>query len=358
MFRSYSFEKIDNFRDLGGFECPYGMTSYGVIYRSATPCDATKSDVEKVARLGIKTIIDLRDPGSKEKKPSPFKGDARFSLIELEVNGNGRIPVDHEDSIASYMEMVEDPYAARKIIQAILSSDKPCLIHCNAGKDRTGVFCSLILLAAGVRFEDINADYMASFPYLYEATKKIRAEHPDFPEVCLTPDIFMLRDFFVAFEEKYGDLVGYFEAIGLSEEDCDAFKNLLGKQEKSCGAVVFQNGKVLIEHMKKGHYSLPKGHVEKGDKNEVATAKREIFEETGLKVYVDSSFRQKTVYSPKPGVIKQIIWFVAEVTKGKPKPQESEVRDIYFLMPEDALTALSYDSDRKLLIEACRHRYP
>ena len=57
------------------------------------------------------------------------------------------------------------------------------------------------------------------------------------------------------------------------------------KYEKSCGAVVYdlQNDTpiVLVEYMKKGHVSIPKGHVEEGE-TEVETAAREILEETGL----------------------------------------------------------------------------
>ena len=358
MARSYFFEKIDNFRDLGGYGCAYGETSFGVVYRSATIAGATPNDIEKLAKLGIKTILDLREPAKKKAAVSPTKGDDRFQTIELDVNGNGRVPVDYEDGQASYMEMLEDPYTARRIIKSIIDCPKPCLIHCNAGKDRTGVFVYLILLAAGVDFHDINADYMSSFPYLYEATAKLKEAQPNFPKVCLIPDIQYLHDFHEAFLDRYGDLEGYFEAIGLSEDDCTSFANLLGKQEKSCGAVVFKDGRVLVEHMAMGHYSLPKGHVEESDQSEEETALREIREETGLEARIIPGFKTSTVFSPSPGHIKKVIWFAAEVTGGEAKVQKDEVQDIYFLRPEHALITLTHDSDRTTMVEACRAVYP
>ncbi len=358
MFKSYAFQGIDNFRDLGGYECDYGMTSYGVVYRSATPVNATPADIEKIVGLGIRSVIDLREDSVKKTHPSPFKGDSRFKVIELNVNGSGRVPVDHDDVLASYMEMVEDPYSARRIIRALLDCEKPCLIHCNAGKDRTGVFAALILTAQGVRFDDVNADYMSSFPYLFDATEKLLEMKPDFPEVCLRPNIHMLHEFMQMFFEKYEDFDGYFEAIGLSEADANAFKNILGVQEKSCGAVVFHQGKVLVEHMAAGHYSIPKGHVEPIDESDEATAIREIKEETCLDASIKPGFHAETVYSPRPGHIKKVHWFAAEVESVDVKPQEAEVREIYFLSPEDALITLTHNSDREVLISCCRYLFP
>ena len=61
MSRHINLEKIKNFRDLGGYECRYGETSFGVIYRSARIDLASEDDKRKLTQLGIKTILDLRD---------------------------------------------------------------------------------------------------------------------------------------------------------------------------------------------------------------------------------------------------------------------------------------------------------
>ena len=344
---------VENFRDLGGYPCFYGETQYGVVYRSATLAMATEQDKDKMASLGIKTILDLRDDESRAKSPSPFLHDSRFVVKELSVNGNGRISKDYEDYLDSYMEMVEDPYMARKIFKALLESPKPLVIHCNAGKDRTGVFSALLLLFAGVPLEVVNADYMLSFPLLPKMTQNTRQFHKEVPELLLTPMTEFFPEFYQRFLKRYGDLEQYCEAIGLSDDEYHSLVSLLGKQEKSCGAVVFHGGKVLIEHMDQGHYSIPKGHVEECDEDEYATARREIKEETGLDVdHFIPGFRHSIFYSPRLGVLKEVVFFIAEAKTDKTIPQKEEVESCHFISPADAMRVLSHDSDRLVVKEA------
>lgn len=126
------------------------------------------------------------------------------------------------------------------------------------------------------------------------------------------------------------------------------------KQEKSCGAVVYRRheGKteiLLIRHVNGGHWAFPKGHVEKGETEE-ETALREIREETGLKVKLDTGFRESVRYSPKPGVMKDVIYFAAKAKKTKnAKRQEEEVTDLCWLRPKEALVLVTYDNDKKIL---------
>lgn len=355
MPRSIKLENVENFRDLGGYACHFGETRFGIIYRSANLAKASKADMDKIAYLGVKTIIDLRGEEDQKNVLSPFKNDARFKVLEFEVNGKGRISTDWEDYINSYMEMVEEPESARKILQAFITAEKPLVFHCNAGKDRTGVFTLLLLALAGVDINDINADYMLSFPYLPKMTKETREIRTYVPELLLTPDIRFIPEFYEAFLSRYGSVENYCEVIGLTEEETDYLKNLLGKHHKSCGAVVFYKNKVLVEHMVKGHYSLPKGFVEEFDKDELATAKREIKEETGLDVTFIEGFRKEINYSHKKGKVKKVVFFLATTDTDKVTPQEEEVSDIYFLTPLDCMLTLSYDSERKLIAEAARY---
>lgn len=127
------------------------------------------------------------------------------------------------------------------------------------------------------------------------------------------------------------------------------------KKEKSCGAVVYkiENGEkmFLIEHMKMGHYSLPKGHVEE-DETEIETAKREILEETSLEVLIDSSFREVITYSPREDSIKDVVYFIGKIIGGTMKNQESEVSEICFLKFNEALDLLTYENDKNVLKKA------
>jgi protein tyrosine/serine phosphatase/8-oxo-dGTP pyrophosphatase MutT (NUDIX family) len=353
MLRRVPFEKIENFRDLGGYAARYGETSFGVVYRSGSLSDATPEDLNKMAALPIRTIIDLRDDEAKQKAPDKTSSDPRFVTVLLPVNGNGRVPKDHEDQVASYLQMLEDPTSARRIFLAIAHALKPVVIHCTAGKDRTGAFIAVLLLANGVPFHDVNADYMLSFPYLTRMSRLTMAQYPDFPKTVLTPDVNFLKEVMDAFNKRWGKVDDYFRFIGLSEDDIALLDNLLGKQEKSCGAVVFHEGKILVEHMAKGHYSIPKGHVEKFDKDDEATALREIKEETSIDARILSKETWSIDYSPKDGVAKRVVFFIADCEKTKIKVQPEEVTACYWLSPEDAIRTVSHESDKKIIAWAC-----
>jgi protein-tyrosine phosphatase len=354
MLRRIPFEKIENFRDLGGYSSFYGETQFGVVFRSGTFSDATSLDVETLAKIGIKSIIDIRDDKSKSEKPDKTLNDSRFMSYLLSVNGNGRVPQNAKDQIVSYLEMLEEPVQARKIFLALAHCQKPCVIHCVAGKDRTGCFIAVLMLANGVPFHDVNADYMLSFPYLTRLTAETRKNHPDFPKVVLEPNARFLERVFDSFFKKYGDVDEYFSAIGISDDDITLLKNLLGRQEKSCGAVVFHDGKILVEHMKLGHYSITKGHVESFDKSDEDTALREIKEETGVSASLLSKETFSIDYSPSLGIAKRVIFYVAEAKDDKTKPQPEEVSAIYWLSPNDAIRTVSHDTDKHAILWACK----
>ena len=128
-------------------------------------------------------------------------------------------------------------------------------------------------------------------------------------------------------------------------------------KEKSCGAVVYRKTndelQVLVIHQVQGHWCFPKGHVEDGEE-EMETASREIMEETGLKVEYDDGFRETTSYSPKPGVMKKVVYFLARPAGGDESVQESEVTEMKWVRPVQAMAALTYADDARLLRKALR----
>ena len=125
--------------------------------------------------------------------------------------------------------------------------------------------------------------------------------------------------------------------------------------EKSCGAIIArqtENGReiLLIRHVNGGHWAFPKGHVEK-DETEEQTALREIREETGLAVALDTGFRAVVTYSPKPGVMKDVVYFAAEFTGGAAQMQVEEVSDMRWVNIHDTDAYITYDNDKGILVQ-------
>jgi bis(5'-nucleosidyl)-tetraphosphatase len=138
-----------------------------------------------------------------------------------------------------------------------------------------------------------------------------------------------------------------------SESDCD-IEAINLKREKSCGAIIksSQNDELLIlliKHKNGNHWAFPKGHVENGE-TEVETALREIKEETNLSVRILSGFKQTVTYSPKAGIIKDVVYFAADYVSGIVKPQPEEIIDIRWVNIEDALNLITYQNDKNVLL--------
>lgn len=126
--------------------------------------------------------------------------------------------------------------------------------------------------------------------------------------------------------------------------------------EKSCGAIVYRrfHGNIeilLIKHINSGHWSFPKGHVE-GDETELATARREIKEETGLDVILDQTFRETVSYSPKRDTQKIVVYFLALARNYDFVPQEEEIAEIRWVDIIRATHMLTYENDKTIVNKA------
>lgn len=126
--------------------------------------------------------------------------------------------------------------------------------------------------------------------------------------------------------------------------------------EKSCGAIVYRKSHgnteiLLIRHVRSGYWSFPKGHAEPGETEE-ETARREIKEETGLDVFVDTGFRETVTFSPRRDTTKTVVYFVARAMRQEVTPQVEEISDIRWVTVDKANKLLSYDNDRLIVNRA------
>jgi len=121
------------------------------------------------------------------------------------------------------------------------------------------------------------------------------------------------------------------------------------KKEKSAGAVIInKNNEILIIKHNQGHWSFPKGHIEKNE-TEKETALRKIKEETGLEVNLIENIKEISTYNPKKEIIKDVVFFLALSNDTKIKLQPSEVSDYKWLKYQECLNALTYEVDKIIL---------
>jgi rhodanese-related sulfurtransferase len=150
-----------NFRDLGGLPTDTGArTGYGVLYRGDAPCH---DDVPPAGRSGWPPalVLDLREP-DEPIDGHPLAGpDTRVVQVPLLAGphiGDWRaLPSLHELYRGSLSRAGE---RIAEVLELLISTPGPALVHCAAGKDRTGVLVAVLLRAAGVCSQAVLADYL------------------------------------------------------------------------------------------------------------------------------------------------------------------------------------------------------
>ncbi|MBI1251602.1 MAG: protein-tyrosine-phosphatase [Alphaproteobacteria bacterium] len=173
--RIVALEGVRNFRDFGGWDTPRGRLPRGHLWRSANFAEATPEDIDKIHALNIAAVCDLRRP--EERKMQPNRWPHVPSVRVLESNDGGRDEPPHIAFLRSgdlsptavqkfmcdlYEEIPFDPrYVSlfRDFFVHLIEDGGSGLVHCAAGKDRTGILCALTLMALDVREDDVFADY-------------------------------------------------------------------------------------------------------------------------------------------------------------------------------------------------------
>jgi len=177
---------VHNFRDIGGVTTVDGKhIKEKMLFRSASPDNITGRDIRKMHELNIKTIVDLRAPGETGRKNKKFEGIQTVSLpLDFERTTRERlIPLIKQknaynlidDLISSlYLEILDGSVSVfRDIVDLLLEPSRcPMLIHCHAGKDRTGIISALIQMALGADQQSIIEGYMASNEALLPSYKR------------------------------------------------------------------------------------------------------------------------------------------------------------------------------------------
>lgn len=174
--RLVPFDRVLNFRDFGGWETADGATlARGKLFRSAAFHDATDADLAKLDAMALRFLVDLRRPEERTHEPNKWINESCRHIFNDEGAGGPALPPHlialmqsdlTPQSTRAYMMSLyrEIPFDPR-LVQlyrtwfAELAEGGAGVIHCAAGKDRTGIACALTLLAVGVDEDAVFADY-------------------------------------------------------------------------------------------------------------------------------------------------------------------------------------------------------
>ena len=186
-----------NFRDFGGYVGRDGARlREGVLFRSGMMAELTEHGREAFVQLDIGTICDLRRDAEKEKEPTPFpEHDPRRVYVPIDPQSGVRLrealerePLDLARRVQFMIEInrelaLDHVADYRRVFAAVLDSrQRGFLLHCSAGKDRTGFGVALIQLALGVERDAVFEDYLltnTAIDFERFIVPRLRASYPD-----------------------------------------------------------------------------------------------------------------------------------------------------------------------------------
>ncbi|MDO9369872.1 MAG: tyrosine-protein phosphatase [Sphingopyxis sp.] len=231
---------IHNFRDYGGYAVEGGgRLRSGMLWRSAHHQDATDEDLSTIDNLGIETIVDLR--GDDERAAHPCKRSATFSARVLFADGNtaGLAPhlqaaggtIDNDTARSRMVDVYASmPYrpvlvnTLRLYLSALAEYDASSLVHCVAGKDRTGFAVAIVHRLLGVHEDDLMQDYLLTNTAgkieerIAQGGDVIRARyaaeiHDDAIRTLMSVNPIFLDAALATVRRDHGDVATYAEAV-------------------------------------------------------------------------------------------------------------------------------------------------
>ncbi len=190
-FKNIQLDGASNFREIGGLKTQNGFIKSGLLFRSDDLSALSKNDLQIISRLNLKTIIDLRTPNEIKYKPDKLPVDNSIRTINVPFFHQKR---DYNQlqimwflitnsKKTNFEKFIKEHYLNNAFDRAtevgkvfrIISEEKnlPALIHCKAGKDRTGLISALIQLLAGVPRDTILEEYLATNRFMKYKMEKI-----------------------------------------------------------------------------------------------------------------------------------------------------------------------------------------
>ena len=233
--RRLAMDGTPNFRDFGGYRTADGrQVKWGYLYRSGQLSNLSDRDVRLLASLELDLVCDFRRLDEQQGDPSrlPPERTPRVASLPITPGSNARFfeeaeqPLDGRQAMFDFMLEINRDFAedqtdtfARMFREILGQENARFLVHCAAGKDRTGFAAAMILLALGVPVEVVMRDYMLTGRFfrpereLERLRRKYEMDH--LGEECILPMLEVREDYLrkalAVIERDYPSVERYLE---------------------------------------------------------------------------------------------------------------------------------------------------
>lgn len=234
-----------NFRDLGGYGVGTGQrTCWGRLYRSDALADLSAEDQARLAALGLRTLIDFRVPAERRRRPNALPPGTDTATVEIGFMPEGGIEMLRDvmagriDAAGVAREVTRHyramPVAHHREYAAMFdhierAAGAPVLIHCTAGKDRTGYGAAIILLALGASRATVLEDYALTNAYRRDHGFLFSERTPrDVVDTLMSVRPEYLEAALATIDAEYGSVDAYLDrALGLTDARRERLRALL-----------------------------------------------------------------------------------------------------------------------------------
>ena len=239
--RHFAFEGCFNFRDIGGYLTKEGKKiKKGIYFRTGRQDRMSEKDLAELKNLKISTQIDLRKPEEildQGKGPLENMGADYINIPIIPDGGSdqlSRLVGDTGISGKRYIGYLEfGPESWLKIFEILANKDSlPLVLHCTAGKDRTGVSTAFLLSVLGVDRDLIEADYQLT-NLDTERQADFIENSGGFPEGVDREAMILaagvpedaMKVFLDGVESRWGSVLGYLEEIGITKNQMNVIRD-------------------------------------------------------------------------------------------------------------------------------------
>jgi len=215
-----------NFRDLGGYPAADGRhVRWRTLFRADGLSSLSERDRGVIRQLGVATVIDLRTTGEVERGRFPVEEvPVAFHNLPLlvEVPEASKFEIVPGFLATQYQEMAAEAAAQIGAVLTLVANQAthPVIVHCTAGKDRTGVLVAVLLGLLGVPDEIIITDYALSARAMDRLRQKLVAQFPEAKATIDAADAMFsaapenMASLLAALRSEYGTIEAYAESAG------------------------------------------------------------------------------------------------------------------------------------------------